>query len=399
MTMAVAAQPLDVQSNASTAPGFPSWDEFLVWARAENEHQRRLVGAHYADPDLRGRTYFEVNLYRYYATLKLAWPYLQTPQPKILDVGSWPGVWLRVLKQFIGQRNPQIWATGLIFPQNFMEVMNGACDGTMKCELDPWSPLAEKDAPNELTQRGFTFVSAMEVVEHLYHPGWMFQVLADAMAPGGILLMTTNNIARLQNMLDLLRGGGLSGNLEQLVPIGGGSTGAWRPHMREYAWMELNHLALQAGFEYVAHAFFEDNYGKRLLTGQDAIELELQIPADVPAGLVAALDPLLHERAQLLPAMCLVLRRSGIPGQRFATPTETRPPPDLERRVAAMEEVIRELLNQNHHHITTFAEMTRQNQARDQAIAVLSSQLEDLRRRGVRVPHSVAAALGLNRPK
>ncbi|MFO0838422.1 MAG: methyltransferase domain-containing protein [Phycisphaerae bacterium] len=359
----------------------PPLTEFVEWARGENEHQRRLAGVHAADhlnADLRGRTYFEVNLYRYYATLRIAWPYLHAqPNPKILDVGSWPGVWLRIVRHYLAARNPKIFATGLIFPDNFMDLMAGACDGTIKCELDPWSPLADRGAPNELTEHEFTFISAMEVVEHLYHPAWMFQLLSDAMAPGGILVLTTNNVARIRNLLDLMQGGGLFGNLEQLVPIAGGSTGAWRPHMREYAWRELNHLALLAGFEYVEHGFFEDNYGVRLIENVNSASDDLVVPPDADARFVERIASGALEREQLKPSLYLVLRRRADRSGMSRYPA--RPDADsLEERVRAAEGAVRELLAHNHRHMATFAEFTEQNRRRDEAIAELDLRVERL---------------------
>src|SRR4051794_30526502 len=80
-----------------------TWDEFVRWAREENEYQKKAAGVHQQDhPNalLRGRSYFEVNLYRYFHALQVCWPFLNRPNQKVMDVGCWPGAWLRVIAHF-----------------------------------------------------------------------------------------------------------------------------------------------------------------------------------------------------------------------------------------------------------------------------------------------------------
>ena len=289
-----------------------TWEQFRQWALQENEHQRSIAGVHppdHGNPDLRGRTYFEVNCFRYFHALQVCWPYLNRPNQKVLDVGSWPGAWLRAIAHFSGHHHPEVWASGLIFPDGFLEKMAGACQGIQKIELDVWSPMYDREAPNVLTERNFTFVSAMEVVEHLYHPGWMFKVIHEAMVPGGILFMTTNNVARLSNIYGLLKGGGMVSNLDELLPRGGGILGGWRPHAREYAWQELNHVALMHGFHHLAHGFYQENYGLRLLEGEQLPSDELIYSNDEERRFVQAVTPMLYEPGQLQSGMYLVFKR------------------------------------------------------------------------------------------
>src|SRR5256885_183476 len=143
---------------------FPTWQEFIAWAKEENVYQKQIAGAHpdnHPNPELRGRTYFEVNLYRYYHCLGVCWPFLT--------------------------------------------------QGTHKA-------------------------------------------------------------ARLQNLAGMLAGGGMAGNLDELLPRGGGQLGAWRPHAREYVWQELNHVAMKSGFAHIAHGFYQENYGLKLIEGTDKVD-------------------------------------------------------------------------------------------------------------------------------
>jgi hypothetical protein len=290
-----------------------SWDAFVQWARQENEYQKKIAGVHgddHANFELRGRTYFEVNCYRYFHALQVCWPYLNRPGQKVMDVGSWPGAWLRAIAHFAGHQRPEVWASGLLFPDAFLEKMDGACQGTVKCELDVWSPMFDREAPNVLTERGFTFVSAMEVVEHLYHPGWMFKVIHDAMVPGGILMLTTNNVARLSNVYGLLKGGGMAGNLNELLPRGGGILGAWRPHAREYCWQELESIGAKAGFQHITHGFYQENYGLRLIEGEQMPSEEVPYSGNDERQFAEAVRPMLLEPDQLKSGMYIVLKKA-----------------------------------------------------------------------------------------
>lgn len=288
------------------------WSRFLQWARVENAHQKNIAGVHQDDhpnPLLRGRTYFEVNLFRYYHALTVAWPYLNRPNQKIMDVGSWPGAWLRVIAHFAGHHSPQVWASGLMFPDAFLEKMGGACHGMLRCELDPNSPMRDREAPTTLSEGGFTFVSAMEVVEHLYHPPGMFRVIHQAMVPGGVLLLTTNNVNRLSNLFTLLTGGGLVGNLEELIPKDGGILGNWRPHAREYAWRELDSIAERAGFRPMSHGFYDENYGGSFLEGIEQPTDGLLFDGAAERRLAQQIQPLLHDPNQLKSGMYLLFER------------------------------------------------------------------------------------------
>ncbi|MDB5300632.1 MAG: hypothetical protein JWO87_2295 [Phycisphaerales bacterium] len=289
-----------------------SWDQFVEWARLENIHQKNISGVHpddHGNAALRGRTYFEVNCFRYYHALKVCWPYLNRPGQKIMDVGSWPGGWLRAMSHFAGHHRPEVWASGLIFPDDFLVKMGGACHGTVKCELDVWSPMYDREAPNVFTERGFTLVTAMEVVEHLYHPGWMFKVIHDSMVTGGILFLTTNNVSRLFNLYGIVKGGGMAGNLDELLPRGGGILGAWRPHAREYCWQELNHIALKAGFHHIDHGFYQENYCMRLIEGEEQPSEELIYSNDEERQFARAITPMLYEPDQLKSGMYLVFKK------------------------------------------------------------------------------------------
>src|SRR3954464_9190911 len=107
---------MSVISSSTSATGV-SWEEYLAWAREEDAFQlQRERNDDHPNPLLQGRSYFEVNLYRFYRSLQLCQPILSEPRAhKVLDIGSYPGVWLRALKRFANSdRSPhEYWAAGL----------------------------------------------------------------------------------------------------------------------------------------------------------------------------------------------------------------------------------------------------------------------------------------------
>jgi hypothetical protein len=199
----------------------------------------------------------------------------------------------------------------LIVRDDFVQRLGGAAHAAVRCELDVWSPMSDREAPSVITETGFTLVTAMEVVEHLYHPEWMFRMLSDVMAPGGILFLTTNNAARWGNILGMIRGNGMAGNLDELLPKGGGKLGAWRPHAREYVWRELNNVASKCGFVHVRHGFYEENYNRQLLDAVESPVEDVAVNDPRERTFLDAMRPLLKEPDQLKSGMYLILKKAG----------------------------------------------------------------------------------------
>ncbi len=230
----------------------------------------------------------------HYHALCALWPLLNSRSHKILDIGPDPIPWLQTIAHFTGTRHSLFAcrqggpADGLSRPPDNITVL--------PAEFDVWSPLAHRDVPNMLAEKGFTVVTALQVVDHLYHPDTLFRVLSQVMSPRGILLITASNVARLGNLLHLLGGGGLAGDLDALV----GRTGPDRPRprVREYCWQELNGAIIKAGFQTLDHSFYDD-------------------PADAPAEspftetLRQAIASYVREPEQLHSELVLVYRKSG----------------------------------------------------------------------------------------
>ncbi|GAB4478121.1 MAG: hypothetical protein Kow00124_22090 [Anaerolineae bacterium] len=113
------------------------------------------------------------------------------------------------------------------------------------------------------------FVILSEVLEHLrIGPALALREIGRVLRPGGHLLVTTPNIARLINVMHLLAGR----NIIERLPDEGADldhiTDAWQ-HIREYTMGELTDLLARSGFDVTEarHSRCWDRYNPHLLRG------------------------------------------------------------------------------------------------------------------------------------
>jgi hypothetical protein len=228
-----------------------------------------------------------------YEMLRASWTYLATGPQKILNIGPDPGPWLMAVEQFSGHRH-DLWAARHGDTGNVGQVPAGARQ--LSLELDVWFPLHAHEQAHTITEHGFTLVAAIQFVDHLYHPYLFFRAVADALVPEGILVVTAGNVARLENLQRLLRGGGMTHDLDAL--IGRSDPTDPRPRVREYCWRELNNAAGRAGFDLIGRHYYEGPPNAR-----DKIELGDRVRR--------AVMPFLRERGQLQSEMILIFRKRG----------------------------------------------------------------------------------------
>lgn len=98
----------------------------------------------------------------------------------------------------------------------------------------------------------FELAVLTEVIEHLPHnPVIALTEVARVLKPGGYLLITTPNAAKLQHRLKLLSGKSTSFPIEQLQQVQPGDGSLYHLHNREYTLTELEQLVEWAGLEVV----------------------------------------------------------------------------------------------------------------------------------------------------
>jgi 2-polyprenyl-3-methyl-5-hydroxy-6-metoxy-1,4-benzoquinol methylase len=98
---------------------------------------------------------------------------------RLLDVGCGYGFFL---KQFLGRPGLELW--GLELSAKAAAAARESLPHVMEMSIEEAS-----------FERPFDFIVSFEVVEHVFEPRAFMQKLADALAPGGTLFMTTPNIA------------------------------------------------------------------------------------------------------------------------------------------------------------------------------------------------------------
>ncbi|MDB5300631.1 MAG: hypothetical protein JWO87_2294 [Phycisphaerales bacterium] len=236
-----------------------------------------------------------VDAVHHYHALQACWPYLSAGRQKVLDIGPEPSAWLRTLRHFAGEKH-ELWSCRQGASPDGTDAGGPAPDGArlMPAEFDLWSPLADYEAPTGLADKGFTLVTLLQVIDHLYHPEPLFRTLTSVMAPRAVLVITASNVGRMANLRGLLRGGGLAGDLDALI----GRRGKYpRPRVREYCWRELTRAALAAGLTPVRHGFYDDPARREA--------------SDFDEPLRNAVAPILSEHGQLQSDMILVFRKAG----------------------------------------------------------------------------------------
>lgn len=117
------------------------------------------------------------------------------------------------------------------------------------------------EPPIPLPEATFDVVLFSEVLEHLQgNPRVAFREILRVLKPGGRMLLTTPNLARLTNRLKLLLG---RSPLERVGPPG------WGGHIREYCLEEVVDFVRTAGFEVTMqeHALYWDGLELYLSAG------------------------------------------------------------------------------------------------------------------------------------
>lgn len=177
------------------------------------------------------KEYWDIHQYRF-EFLEQQILELGLPQgASVLDVGCYPPIVFRFLQE-------QGFATYGIASTH--EQMESETIHVLNIETDPlpW----EKDV--------FNMVVFTEVIEHLPHnPVVPLKEMYRVLSPGGMLLITTPNAAKLQHRLNLLAGKSTSFPVEQLMHVKPNDGSLYHLHNREYTLEELEELLRLVGFE------------------------------------------------------------------------------------------------------------------------------------------------------
>ncbi|CAN5642248.1 hypothetical protein BH11PSE7_BH11PSE7_28770 [soil metagenome] len=164
---------------------------------------------------------------------------------KALEFGANPYFATWMLRQFTGFD----WSYSNYFGS---QLANGLQDQTVRyTDFASGEPVTEvlkyhhfnsETDPFPFSDGTFSLVLYCEIIEHLLNdPCKVLRSISDLLAPGGQLVLTTPNVARIENVLRLIDG------VNMYDPYSG--YGPYGRHNREYTCAELGRLLTYMGFE------------------------------------------------------------------------------------------------------------------------------------------------------
>jgi SAM-dependent methyltransferase len=209
------------------------------------------------------------------------------PARRILDVGAFPGTLLKLLRVTVGE--PGFMAgVGLEGSDEFVADLRRYDIEFHKVNLDP---IIHVDDPGVQTlptripydDASFDFAFCTETLEHLLDPLVTLREIFRVLAPRGVFLMTTPNLARAANRLKLMCGASVNFTLPESIMY---NKGNWRPHMREYTLKELRHLFADVGFSPLRDRYLDLSEDDLRLFGESARPVRLMKVALKPFQLI-----------------------------------------------------------------------------------------------------------------
>jgi len=179
----------------------------------------------------------------------------------ILDVGVFPGLMPQIFYNYFPRdQHASYIGAGLGFTEEFELEMSSMKIKLIQADLEPRlkpdSSTLPSKLPIENVSVDMTFFT--DVIEHFFDPFYPLTEINRTLKMGGILILTTDNINRYENLNLFLRG--RSPNVP-LIESNIFYNGPWRPHFREFSKHELVTLLDWAGFEVAHHEFFEAEFG------------------------------------------------------------------------------------------------------------------------------------------
>ena len=216
-------------------------------------------------------TYVLKNRTRFQLVLGTALSYFPTGPVTAVDLGTFPGSFLRLLRRFFPPERCHLIGVGLMISEEFSRAMKDDCDAEIyRVNLDPRNEqIRQKGYPTRipLEDGKVDLAFALEVVEHLVSPSHLLAEAFRILAPKGHLFITTPNVSRIGSVFKLLIG---RSNFDRLIPVDYDCPDdEWRPHFREYTLAEIEHLLEGVGFEVVESCHFlghDTRYGLKSCT-------------------------------------------------------------------------------------------------------------------------------------
>lgn len=193
--------------------------------------------------------------YRFHIVLLYILDHFDLSGATFLDLGPYPGTFLRLLRHLGPSEGLRLHGAGLRATSTFVSQMERDCNASiLEVNLDPTNPdLLSRNFPSTIpmSENTVDYIHAGEIIEHLINPSWMLQESYRLLKSGGSIIITTPNITRIGNVFKLLIG---RSNYDRCSPIGSQDPhDEWRRHFHEYELKELATLMSEHGFR-VTHS-------------------------------------------------------------------------------------------------------------------------------------------------
>ena len=176
--------------------------------------------------------------------------------PKILDVGSFPGNMIHLSKKIYNNFS-DYYSIGLDLDEKFVNIMNKYNVKCIDTEIDPQFPSPKKILEWDIKNFDISFL--LDTIEHLVDPTHCLDQINKSLKIEGYLLITTDNITNFLYIAEMLR----KGKSPNVHPVLSSMvyTGNHRPHHKEFSKDELKFLLERSGFELIKHEYFDRKQG------------------------------------------------------------------------------------------------------------------------------------------
>ena len=176
--------------------------------------------------------------------------------PKIIDVGSFPGNMVFLTKK-IFENISEYYSVGLDLDKKFILKMKELNVNCINTEIDPNFPEPKETVDWNL--KNFDICYLLDTIEHLVDPTFCLDQINKTLKIDGYLLITTDNITNFLYIADMIR----KGKSPNVHPMLSSMVyrGNWRPHHKEYSKEELIFLLKRCGFEVIKHEYFDRKQG------------------------------------------------------------------------------------------------------------------------------------------
>jgi SAM-dependent methyltransferase len=192
---------------------------------------------------------------------------------KILDVGVYPGVLPQLFREFYPRNdNYEYVGCGLGFSEEFTAAMKKIGVVLYETDLDPRLNLAGgRGTTLPIKDESIDLAFCTDVIEHFYDPNHMLREINRALKPGGVIILTTDNVSRMGAILSLIKG---ESNYPPIMESSLYYDGDWRPHFREYSRDELIALLKYAGFETLEHQYYDAEFSSYKVIDNKLIKIK-----------------------------------------------------------------------------------------------------------------------------